>query len=268
MAAKRLKGESPRPDSTMLLFTSISLILLTFFIMMTAKANFDETRYGQAVRSVNETFGIMAGAFVPDGEAEGLAVNQASLGAKARVEDVEMAQVRALLAPNLQDDRARIVHSKGQRIVILSSGLLFNGDSTELSPESEATLKAFARIVKPSEIPISVEGHTDNLPPQTEGLGDNWDVSVERALAVLRFLSDEGLPLTLLSAYGYGGEKPMVANNSPANRAKNNRVELVLDYSAQNEGAIRRLEGQETLFDFGGFEFILPRRPGAEGEVY
>jgi chemotaxis protein MotB len=253
----------------MVLFTSISLILLTFFIMMTAKANFDETRYGKAIRSVNETFGLLSGGYTPYGDESGLALRQASLGQRAKVEDVQMARIRALLAPNLMDERARIVRNQGQRIVILSSGLLFLGDGAELSPESEETLKAFARIVKVAPVPISVEGHTDDRPPKTEGVGDNWDISLARALAVLRYLAGEGLSLTLLSAYGYAGGKPMVANNSPANRAKNNRVELVLDMTAGQEGALRTLEGRETVFDFGGFEFELPRRPGeAEGEVY
>jgi chemotaxis protein MotB len=252
----------------MILFTSISLILLTFFIMMTAKANFDETRYGKVIRSVNETFGLLTGGYSPLGEPTGLALNQPSLGQRSRVEDVQLAQIRALLAPNLMDERARIVHNRGQRIIILSNGLLFDRDEAELSPAAEETLRAFARIVKEPPLAISVEGHTDDLPPRTEGVGDNWDISVDRALTVLRFLASEGLSLSLLSAYGYGGGKPMVANNSPANRAKNNRVELVLDLSLAQAGALRRLEGQETLFDFGGFEFILPKRPGQEEEVY
>jgi hypothetical protein len=45
-------------------------------------------------------------------------------------------------------------------------------------------------------------------------------------------------------------------------------VELVLDFAAAQAGALRSLEGRETSFDFGGFEFVLPRRPGEEGEVY
>jgi chemotaxis protein MotB len=252
----------------MILFTSISLILLTFFIMMVTKANFDETRYGKVIRSVNETFGILTGGMTPQGDATGLAINQASLGEKAQILDTEMARVRALLAPSLLDEGARIVHNKGQRIIILSAGLLFLGDSTELSPEAKETLSSFAKIMSDAQTPISVEGHTDNLPPQTEGVGDNWAISINRALATLQFLAEEGISLTLLSAYGYGGEKPMVANNSPANRAKNNRVELVLDLTAAKEGALRKLEGQDTLFEFGGFEFVLPRVPEATEEGF
>jgi chemotaxis protein MotB len=252
----------------MVLFTSISLILLTFFIMMTTKANFDETRYGKVARSVSETFGVLTGGFTANGEATGLAIHQTSLGHKPGSYDPQLAQIRALLAPSLNDERARIVHKQGQRIIILSSGLLFNGDEVELSPEAETTLRSFAQIMKTSQIPISVEGHTDNLPPQTEGSGDNWDISLERALAVLRFLSEEGLSLTRLSAYGYGGEKPTRANTTPANRARNNRVELVLDMSVAQEGALKKLAGEDTLFNFDGFEFILPRRPGQEEEVY
>jgi chemotaxis protein MotB len=252
----------------MVLFTSIALIILTFFIMLTAKANFDESRYGKVIRSVNRTFGTARGGFSAGGDPSGLALRQASLGEKATVWDVQMAQVRALLAPNIMDDRVRIVHTKGQRIISLSSGLLFSGDSAELMPEAEETLRAFARIMQEAAIPINIEGHTDNLPPQTEGLGDNFDISLERALAVLQFLAAEGLDLGLLAAYGYGGEKPAEANTSPARRARNNRVDLVLDYSAAQAGALRRLDSGGRLFDFEGFEFPLPQGPGREEEVY
>lgn len=260
--------EAPVQDSTMVLFTSISLILLTFFIMLTAKANFDETRYGKVVRSVSQTFGTAAGGLIAGGSREGLAVNQADLGGKGVVRDMEMAKIRAILAPSIMDDRARIVHSKGQRIISLSSNLLFNGDSAEISPEAEETLRSFARIMRTSQIPINIEGHTDSFPPQTEGLGDNWDISLERALSVLEFLAGEGLPPGIMAAYGYGGEKPVAANNTPARRARNNRVDLVLDFSGTVSGALRDLDGGQRLFDFEGFEFILPEQPGGEEEVY
>jgi chemotaxis protein MotB len=267
MAVKKPPEEVAIQDSTMVLFTSISLILLTFFIMMTAKANFDETRYGKVIRSVTQTFGSLTGGLAPGGP-DGLAVNQPSLGEMGVVRDVEMAQIRALLSPNLMDDQARIVHNRGQRIITLSSNLLFNGDSAELNPEAEETLRAFARIMRNAQLSINIEGHTDNLPPQTEGVGDNWDISLERALTVLQFLAGEGLSLDLLAAYGYGGEKPIVANNTPARRARNNRVDLVLDFTATQEGALRQLDGGDRMFDFEGFEFILPAQPGQESEVY
>jgi chemotaxis protein MotB len=173
------------------------------------------------------------------------------------------------LAPDLLDGQARIVHNKGQRVITLSSGLLFNRDSSDLSPEAKEKLLAFCRVMRGSEIPISIEGHTDNLSPTIEGLGDNWDLSMDRALSVLEFfISEGGLDMEKLSAYGYGGYKPIVSNNSPNNRAKNNRVDLVLDFDQTRNGALKGLADSQRSFEFEGFQFLLPEKPSGEDAVY
>jgi chemotaxis protein MotB len=256
----------------MVLYTCLVLILLTFFIMLTAKANFDETKYGKVVDSVYDTFGILAGGMSAIGADSGLVMDRASIGdpsARVSVRDPQMARVRALLAPELLDDRARMVYSKGQRIISLSSEILFNLDTTEIGERARETLLAFCRIMRDSGALIAIEGHTDDRPPATEGAGDNWDVSMGRALSVMRlFASEGGIDPKRLSVYAYAGEKPMVANNSPKNRARNNRVDLVLDYDPARAGSLRGLSSYERLFDYEGFEFSLPSEPGGEDEVY
>ncbi|MDR1488114.1 MAG: OmpA family protein [Deltaproteobacteria bacterium] len=264
--------ENKPVDTTTVLFTSIILIILTFFIMMTAKANFDETRYGKVVTSVYETFGMFDGGYSIIGSDSGLAIDMASIGDpmhRLDVQDSEMARIRALLAPEMLDGEARIVHRDGQRVVTLSADLLFNRDSAELTEGARQTLMAFSRIIRDIDVPIAIEGHTDNRPPSTEGVEDNWDVSMDRSLAVLEFFVSEGsLEPQRLTPYAYGGAKPMVANNSPANRAKNNRVDLVLDFEHTKSGALRGLVSGDKSFDFQGFDFKLPQGPGDESEVY
>ncbi|MDR1658004.1 MAG: OmpA family protein [Deltaproteobacteria bacterium] len=259
-------------DNTMVLFTSIVLIILTFFIMLTAKSNFDETKYGKVVESVYETFGVLTGGISAIGAESGLVADLASIGdpsVRVFIRDPEMARIRALLSPQLLDGRARIVHNQGQRVISLSADVLFAKDSAVIEAEARQTLLAFCRVMRDSEIPIAVEGHTDNLPPVTEGLDDNWQISINRALAVTElFINEGGLSSKYLVAYGYAGQKPIVANNSPANRSRNNRIDLVLDYDATRFGSLRGLASEDRLFDFEGFEFTLPVAPGGEEEVY
>jgi chemotaxis protein MotB len=255
----------------MVLFTSIVLIILTFFIMMTAKANYDEVKHDKVVESVYDSFGIFSGGYAVIGSDQGVSSNLPSIGdpsAMASVSDNEMARIRALLSPELLDGGARIVHNRGQRIITLSADLLFAPGSWELGRESQEMLLAFCRIMRRVSIPVYIEGHTDNLPSTVEG-HDNWDISARRAVAVLEFFAGPGgLDLDSLSAYGYAGTKPIYANNTPARRARNNRVDLVLDYEATRAGAVRGLESDDRSFEFDGFEFLLPERPGDEGEVY
>ncbi|MDR3204441.1 MAG: OmpA family protein [Deltaproteobacteria bacterium] len=259
------------PDTTMTLFTSLVLILLTFFIMISAKANFDETKYNKVIESVYDSFGLFSGGHAAIGSPSGLDTNLASIGdpsVAVTISDREMARVRALLAPQTLDGEARIVHKRGQRIVTLSAALVFQRGSSILSDKAQMILSSFASIMRDSSTPIAVEGHTDNQPPTVEGVADNWDLSMDRALAVVEFLASEGLEPSRLTAFGYGGREPMVANNSPVNRAKNNRVNLVLDFDSTRAGALRGLGELDRSYDYQGFEFQLPVKPGGEEEIY
>ncbi|MDR1678061.1 MAG: OmpA family protein [Deltaproteobacteria bacterium] len=264
--------DPPIQDTTMVLFTSIVLIILTFFIMMSAKANYDEIKHGKVVESVYETFGYFSGGHAAIGSESGLSTNLPSIGdpgAKVVINNPEMARLRALLAPELSDGQARIIQNKGQRIISLSTDLLFAKDSVDLNEKAYETLMAFCRIMKDSKIPVYIEGHTDSLPSAVEGL-DNWDLSIDRALAVLDFfVTVGGLDVNNLAAYGYAGFKPIVANNTPAKRAKNNRVDLVLDFEAARAKDLRNLQNIERNFEFEGFQFVLPELPSRdESEVY
>ncbi len=78
-------------------------------------------------------------------------------------------------------------------------------------------------LKKDNTLKISIEGHTDNS-------GDakhNKKLSNDRANAVMQKLIALGIDKTRLSAIGYGAEKPLVANDTEENKAKNRRVELV-----------------------------------------
>lgn len=261
MAARRkVQPEIPGVDRTMLMFTTLMLILVSIFVSLLSRANFDETKYASATTSLRSSFGNLTGGRVATGGEDGLpdwsrGIDQ---GGQLMPLEIELAQVRALLAPALLNREARIIHTRNQRIVSLSAGLVFNLDSAVLNQETAEILANFARIVADSQVPIAIEGHTDNLPPQTEGVGDNWDVSNRRALAVLAYLVESGgLAPERLSAFGYAGVKPLHSNLTPEGRARNNRVDLVLDFSRARAKELQDLAGKAETYNFRGFDFLL-----------
>ena len=74
-----------------------------------------------------------------------------------------------------------------------------------------------------------MEGLTDNVPIHTARFPSNWELSIARAVSVVKYFADAGnINPQRLSAVGYGETRPLVPNNSPANRTKNRRVEIVL----------------------------------------
>lgn len=122
----------------------------------------------------------------------------------------------------------------GDRFVFQSE-VLFAPGQASINPEGQAELGQIADAIMqiitdiPSDIPwiLQVEGHTDNIP--VSGIyADNWDLSTERALSVVRFMIDRGVPSARLAATGYGEFQPIASGKTDADRQKNRRIELKL----------------------------------------
>jgi chemotaxis protein MotB len=122
----------------------------------------------------------------------------------------------------------------GDRFVFQSE-VLFAPGQANINPEGQAQLgqisDAIMQIIAdiPSDIPwiLQIEGHTDDI-PVSGFYTDNWDLSTERALSVVRFMVDQGVPSERLAATGYGEFQPIASGNSAADRQKNRRIELKL----------------------------------------
>jgi chemotaxis protein MotB len=75
---------------------------------------------------------------------------------------------------------------------------------------------------------IIVEGYTDKRPLRRTGY-DNWDLSVDRAVSVLKVLRDQyGFSSDQLAATGYGDQHPVATGDDEASLARNRRVEIVI----------------------------------------
>lgn len=75
---------------------------------------------------------------------------------------------------------------------------------------------------------IRIEGHTDIRPISTSKFPSNWELSVTRAINVLRHLHNMGVPPDRLSAAGYGSYKPIASNKTDLGMSKNRRVEIAI----------------------------------------
>ena len=72
-------------------------------------------------------------------------------------------------------------------------------------------------------------GHTDDIPVKTDKYGSNMELSVERALAVAKYLNERvDVPASRIAAGGYGDSRPAFSNDSDKNRTRNRRIEFIL----------------------------------------
>ena len=124
----------------------------------------------------------------------------------------------------------------GDRFVFQSE-VLFGQGSADLNEGGKAEMLkvAEALIQIGSEIPddiawvLRVDGHTDNVPLSGAGrFRDNWELSAQRAISVVKFLVDQGVPADRLVAAGFGEYQPLDTADTPEARARNRRIELKL----------------------------------------
>jgi chemotaxis protein MotB len=123
----------------------------------------------------------------------------------------------------------------GDRFVF-PSDVLFDSGSADLKPEATPQIDKLADALKqletqiPPEIAwvLRIDGHTDVKPITNVNFPSNWELSSARAISVVRYLIDHGIPANRLVAAGFGEFQPLDPGDSDEALAKNRRIELKL----------------------------------------
>jgi len=121
-------------------------------------------------------------------------------------------------------------------IVTFSEKYMFDSGKADIYPEAKEVIRNIASLLIDELNRISIEGHTDNTPIKTSEFPSNWELSTKRATNVLKYLLEElKFDPRRLTAAGFGEWHPVAPNDTPENKAKNRRVDLI----------VRRLEIDE-----------------------
>lgn len=137
------------------------------------------------------------------------------------------------LKDDIDNGNVRIKRAPHKLVINLDDRITFSSGSFELKKDSHKLLKKISNILdKYKDNHIYIEGHTDDIPFRpTREIKDNWELSLKRSLSVLRHILDTSkISPERISASGFGEHRPIVKNNSPENRVKNRRVDIVLMY--------------------------------------
>lgn len=114
----------------------------------------------------------------------------------------------------------------------ISGSVLFAQNSDQLQPEGRQLLKTLAAplagyLLQRDEL-LMVSGFTDDrlLRDNNRQFADNWELSAQRALTVMRALVDDGVPAASVFAAAFGPQQPVASNADAQGRAQNRRVEI------------------------------------------
>lgn len=121
------------------------------------------------------------------------------------------------------------VARNGLIINVLTDKLLFDSGSATLNPAGLPLLNEVAKLLNVDQThPITVAGHTDNQPISTAEFHSNWQLSTDRAIGVVQYLISRDVNAQRLGASGYADLHPLASNATAAGRARNRRVEIVV----------------------------------------
>ncbi|WP_272151601.1 OmpA/MotB family protein [Tenacibaculum aiptasiae] len=135
------------------------------------------------------------------------------------------------LQQGIDDQDIEVNVEKTVVFISISDKLLFKSGSYTVSDKASKVLEKVATVVNGQpEMDVMIEGHTDNTPVASgSALKDNWGLSVLRATSIVRELQDKyKVASSRLIAAGRGSFAPLVANDTPANRAKNRRTKIII----------------------------------------
>lgn len=215
----------------MVTYSDLVTLLLTFFVLLLSMASMDQVKFTAASSSLRDAFGVHSKPaqvdfslpILPTPPISQFAPIQNEMATKVykRIES----QIKASMVP---EDIELIKKDNDTIILRINNSVLFKKGQATVSPTAYPLLRKIADIIRPLPMRLRIEGHTDSSPVSKRKIG-NWDLSVDRAVSVMRFFKKSDLlPLDRMAAIGYGSERPVVPNTSEKNMAMNRRVDFVL----------------------------------------
>ena len=235
MARKKVNRDEPKGDEWLATYSDCVTLLMTFFVLLYAMSSVDENKMralAQAFRSVmageagdtileyslyNGDVPLIGGE-IPTDTVDG-----------EKIEESMYYQVSKFVADHDLEAVVDIIESDLGVVIQLRDNILFETSKSDLRSESKEILDSISGLISSLNNNIVVEGHTDNRPINTAEFPSNWELSVDRAVNVVRYFVENGkIDPSRLSATGYGEFQPIVDNDTEENMEKNRRVNILI----------------------------------------
>jgi chemotaxis protein MotB len=142
-----------------------------------------------------------------------------------------MTQVKSEIEEEIEEagqgENVEVSRDSEGMTILLKDEVAFGSGQAEIKPAMRALLLQIGKSLTQTNSTVEISGHTDDVPISSGRFPNNHWLSTSRAMQVLDVFADEaGVDRRRLSAIGHGEYQPLVPNDTPANRAKNRRVEI------------------------------------------
>ncbi|WP_284155178.1 flagellar motor protein MotD [Sulfuricystis thermophila] len=246
MARKKPEEEHENHERWLVSYADFITLLFAFFVVMYAISSVNEGKYRVLSDSISAAFrnipGSSVGAMVQVNPSAPMPVtipfkkpqvanlktdpqrekNRELLRNKAK-------EITQALAPLVEQGQVRITEGALGITVEINASVLFDSGEARLQPAAARALTAVGQILATTDFPITVEGHTDNVPISSLLYPSNWELSGARAASVVRLFIENGVDPRRLTAVGYADQRPVADNATPEGRQRNRRVAITME---------------------------------------
>ncbi|CAN2048640.1 Flagellar motor protein MotB [Candidatus Magnetomoraceae bacterium gMMP-1] len=236
------------------LTVSLFILLLAFFIVLNSMAVEDEKRAMEALGSLLGAFSSMMG---------GASVIKSSGDDPINITspftmDASMRTHKIVGLDHNASGKVFIRTTPEGEVISILYEVLFEEGSYLIKPLSYDFLLKICKIINEDTHPVKISGHTDSRPPDEQLVSSNWEFSSLHALEILRFFIEKGGVLPeRIRGYGRAEFDPIASNETKQTRAKNRRIDIILDHRVR--GKLKQLYQKEpsSLFIFKKFVFDI-----------
>ena len=255
--SKKKHEEHENHERWLVSYADFITLLFAFFVVMYSVSSVNEGRFRTVSDSIKAALNPIvspASTSVPFTIGQNKAVK-----VDATIESVKEPAVRRLrqIMRSLKSEtQLEIIQLKeltnGDIVLTLPDTVLFRTGESALRTEAFPFLQAISEVLLDLDRHVRVEGHTDNVPIATAQFPSNWELSATRAVTVVRTLSEQyGVQANHLTAVGHADSRSLTDNLTPEHRAKNRRVEIVVQESKPIPQPIETAEPRTALERFG-----------------
>jgi len=236
MSRKKRRGheEPENAERWLLTYADLITLLLGLFVILYAMSKLDQAKYNEVAIALNQAFGgktILADHSgitpIPAPPPQNSSDNNDEVSSDSDENEISQ-NINKALEQYIQSAKVSIIeNSEGVTIHLLET-LLFETGSDNLKPEAQNVLNKLSDLIQNLPNNIRVEGHTDNVPINTIQFPSNWHLSIARSLNTAYYMIQKGVNPQKISILGYSEYKPIRPNDTPEDRAKNRRVDIVI----------------------------------------
>jgi chemotaxis protein MotB len=212
-------------------FADMVILLLCFFVLLLSFAQTNVQKFKEVLGSVQDSFGVR----FERREADFVALIPSRMKKRSDIKMSKNSQILlglVLRLKEINEEDKNLEKTTGVRadkegvLLFTESSSMFRGGSAKLSPAAKTMLDRVAKILKELNLDVVIRGHTDGAEYRQTNYPSNWELSAARAAAALEYLLSKGIPATRLKAVGFADTRPMFSDDNPANRRRNQRIEL------------------------------------------